>query len=500
MQEKLEHLKAALATAVDLERASYVLEWDQEVLMPEGGAQARADQRATLDELAHRYYTADEVGRLLDELVPLLDELDPASDEAGQIRLAKREYDQRVNVPADLVNQISQTASLAIQAWQKAREADDFPAFEPLLSKLVDLRQQWAACFDVGENSYDALLDYWEAGMTYDQIAQVFAGLKPPLVELVEAIVEHQDAVDTTVLEGHFGHDEQMAFSREVTEALGYDYERGRLDLAAHPFTIPFSSDDVRITTRVFEDNVVSCLMSSVHEAGHGMHAQNSRPEYYRSVLSDCKSMAIGESQSRFFENVLGRSKPFWRYWYPRLQETFPAMKSRSFDAFYKALNQSQPSLIRVEADEVTYGLHIILRFELENDLFNGRVKVADLPREWNDRMEAYLGLTPPNDANGVLQDIHWAAGYFGYFPDYLLGTIWSVQLWDKIQQDIPDVVAQIESGRFDAVLGWQVEQVQRHGNKFNLPELSQRVLGGPLDWQPYMAYLKAKYGEIYEL
>jgi len=500
MQEKIEQLKAAMAPAIDLERASWVLEWDQEVLMPDGGAQARADQRGTLEELAHRHYTSEEVGKLLDELAPLLDELDPAGDEAGLIRIAKREYDHKVRVPAELMNKITQASSLAIQAWQKARAENDFAGFEPHLEKLVDLRKQWAACFDVGDNPYDALIDFYEPGLTYAGIAEVFAGLKPPLVELVEAIVDHEYAVDPSVLEGHFDLDDQLAFSREMTAAIGYDYDRGRLDTVVHPFTIAFSPDDVRITTRVYEDNVMSGLMSSVHEAGHAMYEQNVAPQYYRTVLADGASMSIHESQSRFYENILGRSKSFWKVWYPRLQETFTVMKGRDFEAFHKAINRVEPSLVRVEADEVTYGLHIILRLELENDMFNGRVQVKDLPREWNERMEAYLGLTPPTDTEGVLQDVHWAAALFGYFPDYLLGSMWGVQLWNKMQQDIPDVQAQIERGEYEAMNGWMHEKVHTHGKKFTLPELSERVIGGPLDWHPYMAYLKTKYGEIYEL
>jgi carboxypeptidase Taq len=468
--------------------------------MPDGGAQARADQRGTLEELAHRHYTSDEVGKLLGELTPLLAELDPAGDEAGLIRAAQREYDLRVRVPAELMNRITQASSLAIQVWQKAKAEDDFPIFEPHLEKLVDLRSEWAACFDVGGNPYDALVDRWEQGLTYAAIAEVFAGVKPPLVELVEAIVSAPDTINPAVLQGDFDTEDQLAFSREVTAAIGYDYDRGRLDTVVHPFSIAFSPDDVRITTHLHADDAIPGLMSSIHEAGHAMYEQNIAPRYYRTVLADGASMSIHESQSRFYENIVGRSRPFWRYWYPRLQEAFPAMQGRDFEAFYRALNRVQPTLLRFEADEVTYGLHIILRFELENDLFNGRVRVKDLPREWNERMETYLGLVPATDAQGVLQDVHWAAALFGYFPDYLLGSMWSVQLWNQMQHDIPDVLDQIGRGEYGGVKSWLDEKVHRHGRKFTLPELSERVVGGPLDWRPYMDYLKSKYGEVYGL
>ncbi len=500
MQDKLDELKALIAPVNDLIHASSVLQWDQETYMPDGSAQPRSDQIATLESLAHRFATDEKIGKLLGELKDYEQQLDYDSDEAGFIRVTRREYERRVKVPEALVGEIYRNMSLGTEAWKEARAKKDFSIWLPLLDRMVDLRKQWAECFAPYANIYNPLLDYYEPGIDYDQIAAVFGGLKPHLVELVKAIGEHQDAVDTSVLAAHYPAQAQLDFSREAAAQIGYDFKHGRLDLTAHPFTIHFGRDDVRITTRVSEDDLVGCLMSVIHEAGHAMYEQGTSPAFYRSYLENGASMAVHELQSRFYENIIGRSRAFWQFFYPQLQAAFPHFKNVDREAFYKALNQSHPSLIRTEADEVTYGLHIMLRFELENELFNGKVKVADLPKEWNARMQAYLGITPPDDVKGVMQDIHWAQGLMGYFPDYLLGSIFSVQLWDRMQQDIPDVTAQIARGAFGAILGWQREHIHRHGQKFTLPELSERATGGPLRWEPYMDYLKAKYGDIYGL
>ena len=501
MQEKLDQLKAHMARISDLLSAASVLGWDQRTYMPPGGAQARADQVATLSGLAHEFYVDESLGRLLEELEPYLSELDYDSDEASLIRVTRRRYERRTRIPTELVVELSRTTALARQAWSEAREKDDFGFFEPHLSRVVELRIRWAECFAPYENIYDPLLDYFEPGLDYAQIRAVFDGLKPELIALVRAITENRDAVDASVLDKPVPEEAQIAFSRDVSAALGYDYRRGRLDLSAHPFTTSFSPDDVRITTRIDPGNPIKALMSTIHETGHGLHGQNMGPSLYRTGLTQGPSMVVSESQSRFYENVIGRSRPFWRHFYPRLQRAFaPHFDGVEMEAFYRALNKSEPSLIRTAADEVTYGLHIILRFELENDLLNGRVRVADLPEVWNARMEEYLGVVPPTDREGVLQDIHWSQGSFGYFPDYLLGSVFAVQLWEQMKKDLPGVLSEIERGEFGNVLAWQVEHIQKHGRKFTLPELAERATGGPLRPEPYMDYLREKYGEIYGL
>lgn len=498
MQDKLDQLKTRLARVSDLTFSTFFLNWDQNVMMPPGGVRARADQSATLLGLAHQFFVDEEVGALLDDLSSHAAGLDPDSEEARLITVSQREYEKRVRMPQALVEDIQRTAAIARDAWKRARQGNNFGLFQPHLEQMVDLQIQKAkALRPDAANPYDALLDWFEPGLDYAAIDAVFSGLKPHLVELLAAISQRQDAVDDSVVRGHFDHDAQIAFSREVSEAIGYDYQRGRLDLSAHPFTSMTSRDDVRITTRVMEDFLPSCVMASIHEAGHAIHMQNISPTLYRSNIERA-GLATAESQSRFYENLLGRSRAFWKVWYPRLQSHFPQLKGVAMEAFYKALNQSNPSLIRVEADEVTYGMHIMLRFELENELINGRMKVADLPREWNARMETYLGVTPPDDADGVLQDIHWSQGGWGYFPDYLLGSILSSQLWERMEKDHPGVVGEIEQGQYGTINQWLGQKIHRHGGKFTFLELAEKATGKPFTWEPYMAYLKGKYSEIY--
>jgi carboxypeptidase Taq len=366
------------------------------------------------------------------------------------------------------------------------------------LEKLVDLRRRWAGCFDAYDNPYDALLDWFEPGMTYQGTPRCSPGSNLGWW-LVSAIAQRKDAVDASVRMSTCLKTGRIAYSREVTEALGYDYQRGRLDLSAHPFTTRFSMWDVRITTRLMPDNPMKAIMSSIHEAGHAMHGQAIRPALYRTGLDVGPMQAISESQSRFFENVIGRSLPFWQAMYPTFQRSFaPHFDRVRVEAFYRAINHVEPGLIRVEADEVTYGLHIMLRFELENALMNGQTQVADLPREWNDRMEAYLGIRPSTDSDGVMQDIHWSQGMIGYFPDYLLGSMFSVQLWEAMKAALPDVEAQVARGDFGKVLAWQQEHVMQHGRKFTLPELAEQATHMPLSSEPYVRYLHERYGAIY--
>jgi carboxypeptidase Taq len=327
---------------------------------------------------------------------------------------------------------MSKVRALSTHAWQQAHREQDFAKFQPWLEQTVELQKKFAACFQSTGNLYDALVAYYEPGMTYDQINAIFAQLKPHIVELVKAITKNANAVDDRFLHEHYDHDAQLEFGKTVAQQLGFSFERGRMDLSAHPFSIAFSRDDSRITTRVDEHYLPTALMGIIHETGHSLYEMGVSPTLYRiglgaeARLGEGTSMSVHESQSRFYENVIGRSRLFWKFFYPQIQKAFPKqLGGVDMEAFYRGLNKSEPSLIRVEADEVTYGLHIMLRFELENDLINDRVEVKNLPREWNDRTEAYLGIRPPNDSLGVMQDIHWSSGYFGYFPDYLWGASW---------------------------------------------------------------------------
>ncbi len=501
MEDKLQLLKDRMARISDLRRAAAVLEWDQEVLMPPGGAQARAEQISTLRGLAHELFTADETGCLIEDLKPWAAQLDPDSNEARLIHVLARDYEREVRVPLRWVEDNARATSLAHHVWVEAKTANDFHHFEPTLAHVVDLQREWAGFFAPYDNIYDPLLDKYEPGLDTAQVSAIFSGMKPELGALLEAIAAHADAVDDSFLRRPLDGQRQMAFGRMLAARLGYDLRRGRVDISAHPFTTGFSPGDVRITTLIDPLNLFRCIKSSIHEAGHAMHGQNLDPALFRTGLDRGAGMAVSESQSRFYENVIGRSRAFWKHFFPQFQSFFaPQFDDVDLESFYRAINRVQPSLIRVKADEVTYGLHIILRFELENDLLNERVRVADLPAEWNERMEHLLGIVPPTDAEGVLQDVHWSAGMLGYFPAYQLGSMFAVQLWDAMQRDLPHITAEIEAGRFEAILAWLREKVMKHGRKFTLPELAARITGGPLNWGPYVAYARDKFGEIYGL
>ena len=489
-----------LSRVRDLNMAAALLNWDQETYMPEGGARARARQLGTLMSMAHELFVADEVGVWLEDLASVETELDPTTDEASLIRVVRRQFEKQRRVPSELVGEMAEAASRGQQAWVKARKESDFSAFGPSLARLLDLRIQWAECFDYGDTIYDPMLDQFEPGLTSAQVQAIFDEYRLDLVEFVAAIKEREERVDASCLSGEFAEVAQWALGVEALKLIGYDFSRGRQDKSAHPFTINFSCDDVRITTRLDPNSLTSSLFSSIHEGGHALYELGVSPALDDTLLGEGASMTVHESQSRMYENVVGRSRPFWRHFYPVLQAHLGQFKQIEMETFYRAINQVRPSLIRVEADEVTYGLHIILRFELEQALVMGKLAVVDLPAAWNAKMKEYLGVEPPNDALGVLQDVHWSAGLIGYFPDYLLGSMLSVQLFEKAEESIPDLMGQIESGRLGDLLSWLRENVHQHGRKFTLDELTQRVLGQKLSPQPYLRYLHQRYGEIYGL
>ncbi len=500
MEEKLQRLTAILAESTDLGRAAALLEWDQQVNMPEGGARSRGQQMATLRRLAHERFTSEEVGRLLEDLQPYAESLDPDSDTACLIKVTQREYTKNVKVPGRLVAEMTETAARAHQAWAEARAENDFPKFQPHLQRLVELRQEYANLFAPFDHIYDPLLDDFEPKLKTADVQAIFNALRPQQVELIRAIGERPQ-VDDAFLYQHFDEKAQWEFGVEAITRIGYDWQHGRQDKSAHPFTTSFGNDDVRITTRVDPNFFNSAFFATMHEAGHALYEQGVPDTLTRSPLGNGASLAFHESQSRTWENLVGRSKPFWEFFYPRLQEIFPTQLGNvSLDAFYKGINKVEPSLIRVEADEATYNLHIMLRLEIEIGLMEGSLDVKDLPEIWNSRMKEYLGLVPPNDTQGVLQDVHWSGGMIGYFSTYALGNVISAQLWEKIMQDIPDVYDQMRQGKFDDLLGWMRTNLHRHGAKFEPKELIQRITGTSMDPAPYMRYLKTKFGEIYGL
>jgi carboxypeptidase Taq len=499
MEEKMKQLREILAEISDLNSAAALLGWDQQVYMPPAGAEARGNQLALLGRLAHDQATSPELGKLLEDLKPYAAGLNPDSDDACLIKVTARNFEKAVRVPSKHVVEFAQAGSLGQQAWMEAYPKSDFSIFRPHLEKIVALRQEYASFFPGFEHPYDALLDDFEPNMKTSDVKAIFDVLRPRQVELIKAI-SGKPQVDDSFLHQPFDGDKQWEFGKEVITKFGYDWERGRLDKAPHPFTVGFSINDVRITTRVAPDFLNALLFSTMHECGHALYGMGTAPELERTGLEGGASLAVHESQSRLWENMVGRSFPFWECFYPRLQETFPQLASVPLGKFYQGINKVNPSYIRVEADEATYNLHIMLRLELEIALLEGKVTVKDLPEIWNARMQEYLGITPPDDKRGVLQDIHWSYGAIGYFSTYALGNLISVQLWEKMQQDIPDLVEQIRQGKFEALLGWLREKIHRHGGKFEPQELVKKATGSKIDPEPYLRYLTRKYGEIYHL
>ncbi len=501
MGRNLETLRELLGEIFDLNAAAAVLGWDQQTYMPPGGAEARAQQLSTLSRLSHDRFTSDELGAALQAAQAEVAGLSPDTDEAAIVRRTTRDFNKQRRVPSEWVAEFSLEAGRAHPIWEKARAEADFPHFKPALETIVRLKREYAEFFQPYEHIYDPLIDDFEPGMPTRQVKEVFDILRPQQVELVRATKESGRPVSDAPVRQPFEVETQRQFGVEVIKKLGYDFNRGRLDKAVHPFTTSFSLDDIRITTRYDPNFLNDALFSTIHECGHALYEQGISSSLERTPLASGTSMAVHESQSRMWENFIGRSRAFWVAFYPRLQELFPGPLGKvKLADFYRAINKVEPSFIRVDADEATYNLHIMLRFELEIELMSGTLAVQDLPEAWNGRMRDYLGITPPDDAKGVLQDVHWSFGGFGYFPTYALGNLVAAQLWEKIVQDIPDLDRQIERAEFGALLAWLREKIHRHGAKFEPMDLLKRVTGRALTPEPYVRYLKAKFSQIYGL
>lgn len=501
MGRRLKKFRGMLGEVVDLQGAAGVLGWDQQTYMPPGGARGRAMQLATLGRVAHEKLVGDDMGAALEAAESEVQAMDPDSDDVRMVRKARRDFDKARKVPAEWVGEFRRVTSLAHPVWEKARAEADFGQFEPQLKEIVALRRQYVDFFAPYDHVYDPLLDDFEPGMKASQVKDVFDELRQEQVALVQEIVERGTPVDDSVVRQHFDEDKQWKFGLEVARAIGYDFERGRQDKSVHPFTSGFGSGDVRITTRFDPQFLNTALFGTMHEAGHAMYEQGIAPELDRTSVGEGTSLAVHESQSRMWENLVGRSRAFWNGFYGQLQQAFPdQLGDVDVDTFYRAVNKVEPSFIRVEADEATYNLHIMVRFELEMALMEGALEVADLPAAWNTKFDEFLGIRPPDDSQGVLQDIHWSSGMIGYFPTYALGNLIAAQLWAKIEEDIPDLAPRIEGGQFGDLLGWLRENVHRHGAKFEPMELLMRVTGSGLTAQPYLGYLRDKFGEIYRL
>jgi carboxypeptidase Taq len=500
MTEKYNQLKSYIHEISDIYNAMALLGWDQQVNMPHGGAEDRGYSLSTLARIGHQKVTAPEIGKLLEEAAAEVSQMDPDSDEVRLVKVARREYNKRVNVPTRWVVENAQATTIAQSVWEEARSKSNFDLFRPHLEKIVALKREYASFFEPYDHVYDPLLDDFEPGMKTADVQAIFNVVRPEQVKLLKTIAQ-KPQVDDSFLHIPYNEHAQWDFGVDAITHFGYDWNRGRQDKSVHPFTQGFGRGDVRITTRFDPERPASMLFSTLHESGHAMYEQGVGNSLQRTPLSSGASMALHESQSRMWENLVGRSLPFWKFFYPRMQAKFPEQLSNvDLMAFYKAINKVEPSLIRVEADEATYNLHIMLRLELEIALMEGSLEVKDLPEAWNGRVEAYLGITPPSDALGVLQDVHWSGGMIGYFPTYALGNLVSAQLWEAMLKDIPDITVQFEHGEYRSLLKWMGEKIHLHGAKFEPQELIQKVTGSKIDPQPYLRYLKRKYGEIYSI
>ncbi len=500
MEEKLQQLKTMLGEISDLNHIGSLLGWDQQTYMPPGAAEERGQQLATINTIAHEKFTSDEIGVLLADLKKWVEGLDHDSDEYRLVKVTARDYDKQTLVPSDFVAEFAQVTTVAQQTWMEARAKSDFSIFRPDLEKIIDLNHRYVSFFPPADHPYDVLLDNFEPGMKTSEVKAIFEALRPQQVELIQAIADRAQ-VDDSFLRLDFDEQKQWSFGVEVATAFGYDWKRGRQDKSTHPFTTSFGIDDVRITTRFEKGMGASALFSTTHESGHALYEQGIGRIWSRTPLEGGASLAIHESQSRMWENLVGRSLPFWEYFYPRLQSLFPAqLEFVSLEKFYKGINKVERSLIRVEADEATYNLHIMLRLELEIAMIESKIAIKDLPEAWNARMKDYLGVVPPNDAQGVLQDIHWSGGALGYFSTYALGNLISAQLWEKVKSVNPDLDDQIRRGDFSSLLSWLRVKIHQHGRKYEPQELVKRVTGSPINAEPYVRYLKSKYSDIYGL
>jgi carboxypeptidase Taq len=494
MDAALQSLKRRVAEVHDVSRSAGVLAWDQRVTMPPLGTEARAEALATLGRIAHERFVDDEVGRLLEALRPLEESSPYDSDEASLVRVTRRDWEKARRVPATLREEMTREAARGHQAWVEARRSDDFDAFLPYLRRNLELKRRYVECFEWTDSPYTPLLDDYEPGMLTSEVADVFARLRPVLTELIAAAPE----VEAAFLHGIFPVERQRAFADRVLATLGFTEGAWRLDPTVHPFCTSFSNRDIRLTTR-YRDNDLESVWSTLHEAGHGLYAHGIADTLLRTPLAGAPSLGLNESQSRTWENLVGRSRPFWEHWYGPLQAEFPqALGTVELEDFVRAINRAQPGLIRVDADETTYSLHIILRFELEQDMLEERVALEDLPELWNARMEEFLGVEVPDDAHGVLQDVHWSGGGIGYFPTYALGNVISLQIWQRVRESLPDLDEQLAGGDCSELSGWLRDNLYSLGRKLTPKETLERIAGSPeIDAGPYLAYLGEKQAAL---
>src|SRR4051812_30590743 len=485
--------------AAVLSSCGAVLGWDERTYMPHHGSAFRGDQMALVARLTHEMTTDPKVDEYLAAVEGSALVKDRESSAAINVREIRRTYDRAVKLPKELVEELARVTTRAQQVWQEARGRDDFPAFRPWLETIVALKRREADAGGYKEHPYDALLDEYEPGATAKQVREGFSALSAELVPLIAAIAQSKRSPRRDILEGDYPVDAQQAFAREAATAIGFDFEAGRLDVTTHPFCSGIGPGDCRITTRYNPRFFNEAFFGVLHEAGHGIYEQGLPGGHFGTPLGSFCSLGIHESQSRLWENQVGRGRPFWEHFFPKARQTFPAaLGDVGAEQFLFAVNDVRPSYIRVEADEATYNMHIILRFELEQVLISGDLQAADVPQAWGEKFQQSFGLTPPTDALGCLQDIHWSMGGLGYFPTYTLGNLFAAQFMEQARQDLGDLDADFRRGEFSRLKGWLNEKVHRPGQRYRAVDLCRRVTGKPLSHKPFLSYLKKKYAPLY--
>jgi carboxypeptidase Taq len=497
--EKLfERLLERVKVAAEFDYAASLLAWDQQTKMPAEGAGGRAEIYAAVKTEGFKLFTSDEIGGVLKELEGMKERLD--ANRKAIVERMSAVYQRAKAIPPDLFRAFSKLESKAYNVWVKAKKKSDFKLFQPSLEKIVEFVRQFAELYGYEKNPYDGLLPDYEPGLTTEELRRIVDNLRRELVPFVHVLIERSDKPDETLLRGHFPEDLQHQLCMEVLRVIGYDFNKGRLDTTAHPFTVAVGPDDVRVTTHFFVDKFDSAFFAVLHEGGHALYSQGKDDLLKWLYLDKGYSLGFHESQSRMWENMVGRSLPFWKFFYPKLRKVFPKFKDVALEDFYRAINVVKLSPIRIYADEVTYNLHIVLRFEIEESLLRGEVEVKDLPELWNGKMQEYLGIVPKKDAEGVLQDVHWSIGYFGYFPTYMLGNLYAAQLFAVVRREIANLEDEIAKGNFRVLLEWLRAKVHPFGLVREAPELLREITGKSLTPEPWLEYVKEKFGKIYGL
>jgi carboxypeptidase Taq len=486
---------AELKQIAVLSSVGSVLGWDERTQMPPRGAEFRAEQLSLLATMIHQRFTSPKIGDWLQQL-----EESPLDEEsAANVRETRRSYNRETKIPSSLIEEETRTEVMAQQAWADARKNSDFAAFAPWLEKILPLKLQRAKCLGYSAHPYDALLDQFEPTETTANLNRVFESLRDPLVELIARIKDSPTPAPAEILERNYPAAQQEALARQAATAVGFDFTAGRLDTSLHPFCSGLGPGDTRMTTRYDEKYFSDAFFGVLHETGHALYNQGLQTKHFGTPLGSAVSLGIHESQSRMWENLVGRSRSFWTFFLPRARATFPeALNGVTDDQWYRAINDVRPSFIRTESDEATYNLHILLRFELEQAMMTGDLTIGDLPGAWNERMKKYLGITPPDAARGVLQDIHWAGGAIGYFPTYTLGNLYAAQFFEAARKDLGDLDAQFARGEFSPLLNWLRANIHQHGERYSAGQLAQRVTGKELTAEPLLRHLRKKAAEVY--